>query len=60
MTDLYIQRRENFRERILLSLDEAAKRATKNPLATGALDADLPELFRLIDRLFDDAMARNK
>jgi hypothetical protein len=59
MTDLYIQKRENFRERILLSLDNAAGLATGNPLAMGALDADLPELFRVIDRLFDDAMARN-
>jgi hypothetical protein len=58
--DLYIAKRDIFRDRVLLSLDEAAKLTTNNPLAMGATDQDLPELFRLVDRLFDDVMARGR
>jgi hypothetical protein len=58
--DLYIAKRDIFRDRVLLSLDEAARLTTKNPLAMGATDQDLPELFRLVDRLFDDVMARSQ
>ena len=50
---------EMFRLDVLDGLDKAARGVTQNPLAMGALDADLPELFRVIDRLFDAAMARN-
>ena len=58
--DLYTAKRDIFRDRVLLSLDEAAKLTTNNPLAMGATDQDLPELFRLVDRLFDDVMARGR
>lgn len=58
MTDTHEIKRENFRERILIGLDNAAQLATGNPIAMGALDEDLPELFRVLDRLFDNAMAR--
>jgi hypothetical protein len=51
---------EMFRLDVLDGLDKAARRITENPLAMGATDQDLPELFRLVDRLFDDVMARQK
>lgn len=63
MTDTHNESRsfllEDFRGYVLQGLDHAARRVTENPIEMGCLDADLPELFRVIDRLFDDAMARN-
>ncbi len=56
--DLYIAKQDIFRERVLLALDEAARITTGNPLAMGATDEDLPELFRVLDRLFGDVIRR--